>query len=43
MSPGPASTAVAPDEYVRAVFADLDDVTARKILHDNAARIYHLN
>ena len=33
----------APDDYVRAVFADLEEPTVRKILHDNAARIYHLD
>lgn len=43
MSPGPATTAVAPDEYMREAFAGLDDEAARKILHDNAARIYHLD
>ncbi len=43
MSPGPASTAQRPDEYLRSNFADLDPVAARKILHDNAARIYHLD
>ena len=42
MSPGPASTAVRPDEYLRTTFGDLDPMAARKILHDNAARIYHL-
>lgn len=43
MSPGPASIAQRPDEYVRDVFSALDHVAARKILHDNAARIYHLD
>jgi uncharacterized protein len=43
MSPGPASIAERPDDYVRAVFADLDEPAVRKILHDNAARIYHLD
>jgi predicted TIM-barrel fold metal-dependent hydrolase len=43
MSPGPASDAQRPDEYLREVFGDVDDTTMRKILHDNAARIYHLD
>jgi uncharacterized protein len=43
MSPGPASTAVRPDEYLMANFAGVDEVSLRKILHDNAARIYHLD
>lgn len=43
MSPGPATTAVAPPEYMRSVFAGLDDASVRKILHDNAARLYHLD
>ena len=42
MSPGPASTAQRPDDFLRANFAALDEGSARKILHDNAARIYHL-
>lgn len=43
MSPGPATTAVRPDEYLRQVFSDLDRDDLRKIVHDNAARIYHLD
>jgi uncharacterized protein len=43
MSPGPASTALAPDEYLERTFGDLPEDTLRKILHDNAARIYHLD
>ena len=43
MAPGPASVASRPDDYLRATFADLDEVSLRKILHDNAARIYHLD
>jgi predicted TIM-barrel fold metal-dependent hydrolase len=43
MSPGPASTAVRPPEYLEANFAGLDEASLRKILHDNAARIYHLD
>ena len=33
----------APGRLLRAVFADLPLETTRKILHDNAARIYHLD
>jgi predicted TIM-barrel fold metal-dependent hydrolase len=43
MSPGPATAAVAPSEYLAENFADLPDETLRKILHENAARIYHLD
>ncbi len=43
MSPGPASIAERPDDYLRANFGDLDGASLHKILHDNAARIYHLD
>jgi predicted TIM-barrel fold metal-dependent hydrolase len=43
MSPGPASSAVAPPEYLNTTLGDLPDDTLHKILHDNAARIYHLD
>ena len=43
MSPGPASDAQRPDEYIREVFGGLDHDSMRKVLHDNAARIYHLD
>ena len=43
MSPGPASGAIAPDVYVDEVLGDLPEATRRKILHDNAARLYHLD
>ena len=43
MSPGPASIAERPDDYLRANFGDLDAASLHKILHDNAARIYHLD
>ncbi len=43
MSPGPATTAQRPDEYLRSNFSDVDTATMQKILHDNAARIYHLD
>ncbi len=43
MSPGPATTAIAPNQYIEEVFAGLPAPTARKVLHDNAARLYHLD
>lgn len=43
MSPGPASSAQHPDEYLRSTFQGLDSDVMRKVLHDNAARIYHLD
>jgi len=43
MSPGPASSAIAPDQFLEDNFSDLDEATLSKILHDNAARIYHLD
>ncbi|MDT3446540.1 MULTISPECIES: amidohydrolase family protein [unclassified Pseudofrankia] len=42
MSPGPASTAVAPNEFLDHSFGDLPEATLRKILHDNAARLYRV-
>ena len=43
MSPGPATSAIAPDRYIEEALGDLPEPTLRKILHDNAARIYHLD
>jgi predicted TIM-barrel fold metal-dependent hydrolase len=43
MSPGPASSAVAPPEYLDKTLGGLSDATLHKVLHDNAARIYHLD
>ncbi|HEY1278132.1 MAG TPA: amidohydrolase family protein [Acidimicrobiales bacterium] len=43
MSPGPASVAQRPDDYLRENFSALDETVLHKILHDNAARIYHLD
>jgi predicted TIM-barrel fold metal-dependent hydrolase len=40
MSPGPASAAQRPDDYVRDTFSGLDETTLRKVLHDNAAELY---
>jgi predicted TIM-barrel fold metal-dependent hydrolase len=43
MTPGPASGAVPPNEYIEKVFGSLPIEVARKILHDNAAMIYHVD
>jgi predicted TIM-barrel fold metal-dependent hydrolase len=43
MSPGPATAAVAPSQFLQDNFADLPDATLSKILHDNAARLYGLD
>jgi uncharacterized protein len=43
MSPGPASIAERPDDFLRNHFAGLDDTTLRKVLHDNAATLYGLD
>ena len=42
MSPGPQSIAEHPRDYVERVWSDLPEATARKVFHDNAARIYNL-
>ncbi|MFD1810976.1 amidohydrolase family protein [Rhodococcus gannanensis] len=43
MSPGPASDAQRPDDYLRKNFGHLSESDARKILHDNAAKLYNLD
>jgi hypothetical protein len=43
MSPGPTSGAMRPDDYLEQTFGDTPEAVVRKILHDNAARIYHLD
>lgn len=43
MSPGPASAAVQPREFIADALGDLDESDLRKILHDNAAALYHLD
>jgi predicted TIM-barrel fold metal-dependent hydrolase len=43
MSPGPATAAMAPSQFLQDNFADLPDATLSKILHDNAARLYGLD
>lgn len=42
MSPGPASFAQNPRDFIEDTLAGLPDESLRKILHDNAARLYHL-
>jgi predicted TIM-barrel fold metal-dependent hydrolase len=43
MSPGPASTALVPKEFIAENLGHLPDEVLRKILHDNAARLYRLD
>ncbi|MFT3851338.1 MAG: amidohydrolase family protein [Ilumatobacteraceae bacterium] len=40
--PGPATTAVEPQQYLADVFGHLPAETSRKIVHDNAARLYRI-
>ena len=42
MTPGPASAALAPRDHLRVALAGMSDDTIRKVLHDNAAALYHL-
>jgi predicted TIM-barrel fold metal-dependent hydrolase len=42
MSPGPASAAISPRDFIEQTFSRLPEDATRKILHDNAARIYGL-
>jgi predicted TIM-barrel fold metal-dependent hydrolase len=43
MSPGPCSIAVSPDQYIQEVIGKQPRNVAEKLLHGNAARIYHLD
>ena len=43
MSPGPATSAISPRDFIQQSLGDLPATTQRKVLHDNAARIYHLD
>ena len=43
MSPGPASIAEVPKDFVEDFFSQMSEETRTKILRDNAARIYHLD
>jgi predicted TIM-barrel fold metal-dependent hydrolase len=42
IAPGPASPADVPSEHIRQAFSAVPPDVARKALHDNAARVYHL-
>ena len=42
MAPGPATAAVKPRDYIAGELGGLSEGTLRRILHDNAARLYHL-
>lgn len=43
MSPGPASYAIKPRDFMEQSMAELPEAVVQKILHDNAARLYHLD
>jgi predicted TIM-barrel fold metal-dependent hydrolase len=43
LSPGPASTSKNPKDMVKDVFEGVPADLARKILHENGARLYHLD
>jgi predicted TIM-barrel fold metal-dependent hydrolase len=43
LCPGPASPSLSPRETVVENLSDLDPVVVRKVLHDNAARVYDLD
>jgi predicted TIM-barrel fold metal-dependent hydrolase len=42
ITPGPASAAMAPRDHLRVALAGMPDESIRKVLHDNAAALYHL-
>jgi uncharacterized protein len=43
MSPGPVSSAVTPKEFIKTNLGHYSEDVLRKILHDNAAGLYHLD
>ncbi len=43
LCPGPTSQALRPADHIATYFKDLPADVVRKVLHDNAARIYHLD
>ncbi len=43
MAPGPATAAVEPRQYIADSLGDLPEDVLRKILHDNAAALYHMD
>ena len=43
LSPGPCSPADKPDDHIEKAFASVPDDIARKVLYENAARVYKLS
>jgi predicted TIM-barrel fold metal-dependent hydrolase len=43
VAPGPMSTVVKPRHYIEDALGHLEEAILHKILHDNAAALYHLN
>ena len=43
LSPGPFSAAENPKDHIESAFANVPEDITRKVLHDNAARLYHLD
>jgi predicted TIM-barrel fold metal-dependent hydrolase len=43
MSPGPVSSALVPREFINTNLGHLPHDTVRKILQDNATKLYHLS
>ena len=43
MSPGPASIAQVPKDFVEELFTQMPEEDARKVLHDNAVKVYNLD
>ena len=43
MAPGPTTAAVLPKEYIETTLGHMPEPTLRKILHDNAAKLYHID
>ena len=43
MPPDPASIAEKPKDYIEGALGSLPRETLRKVLHDHAARVYHLD
>jgi predicted TIM-barrel fold metal-dependent hydrolase len=42
MAPGPATAATEPRNYIAETLGDLPETVLQKILHDNAAKLYHV-
>jgi predicted TIM-barrel fold metal-dependent hydrolase len=43
MSPGPVSSAMVPRDFINTKLNHLSHDVLHKVLHDNAARVYHLD